>query len=148
MVANIAEGLTALFPERESEIDNNSQQLIVEVVALGKSIRENIAASSSHSHFISAHPYWGYFARELSLTQISIEEEGKEPSPARIAEIIELAKKHKIKALLVQPQYSDQSARTIAHEIDGRLLEVDPFAYDWLGSMKRSGTVFREALGG
>ncbi|HEX7510397.1 MAG TPA: zinc ABC transporter substrate-binding protein, partial [Chitinivibrionales bacterium] len=81
--------------------------------------------------FMVFHPSWGYFAREFRLRQLAIEVEGKEPSPKQMAEIISKAQQYGIRAIFVQPQFSQQSANAIARQLHARLCVADDLAYDW-----------------
>jgi len=81
--------------------------------------------------FMVFHPSWGYFAREFRLRQLAIEVEGKEPSPRQMAEIISKAQHYGIRAIFVQPQFSQQSANAIARQLHARLCVADDLAYDW-----------------
>ena len=53
-----------------------------------KFFRESVRSKG----FLVFHPAWGYFARNYGLSQISIELEGKEPSPGELIEQLKEAK--------------------------------------------------------
>ncbi|MBU8891212.1 MAG: zinc ABC transporter substrate-binding protein [Bacteroidales bacterium] len=86
--------------------------------------------------FMIFHPALSYFARDYELEQISIETDGKEPTPAGIQKIIEVAKKENIRIVFVQKQFSTHNAEVIAKEIDGRVVQIDPLDYNWVESIK------------
>lgn len=96
--------------------------------------------------FLVFHPSWGYFAMSYGLRQLPIEAEGKEPKPARLRELVEYAKKHNIRVVFVQPQFSSKSAKIIAGAIDGQVSFIDPLAQDWLSNMREVSEKIREAL--
>ena len=77
------------------------------------------------------HPAWGYFAWTYGLKEVPIELEGKEPSPKELKELIQFARQRGIKVILVEPQFSDRIAKIISREIHGKLIKVDPLAYEW-----------------
>jgi zinc transport system substrate-binding protein len=81
--------------------------------------------------FMVFHPSWGYFAKRYSLNQVAIESEGKEPKPKELVELIKDAKEDNIKIVFVSPQFSQNSARTIANSINGSVLVIDPLAKNW-----------------
>jgi zinc transport system substrate-binding protein len=81
--------------------------------------------------FIVFHPSFGYFAKAFGLQQVAIEKEGKEPSLRYIKRVIDFAKKNHIKTIFVEPQFSQKSARYIAKQIGGKVIPIDPLAYDW-----------------
>ena len=51
--------------------------------------------------FMVFHPSWGYLAHDYGLVQVPVEIEGKEPKPAQLKELIELARKEGIKVIFV-----------------------------------------------
>lgn len=72
------------------------------------------------------HPTLGYFLKNYDLKEIAVEYDGKEPSAKQIQEIIEEAKEHNIKTILVQPQFPKQSIEVISKEIpDSRIAEFN-----------------------
>jgi zinc transport system substrate-binding protein len=81
------------------------------------------------------HPTWGYFARDFCLAQISIEVEGKEPSPRTMKEILDVARKHGIKTVFTQPEFSRKSAEVIARELGATVVDADALVYDWKNNL-------------
>ncbi|HNX43205.1 MAG TPA: zinc ABC transporter substrate-binding protein [Bacteroidales bacterium] len=77
------------------------------------------------------HPALAYFAREYGLNQLSIEHEGKDPSPVHMREIIDLAEARRISVIFVSKEFDTRHAETIAKQINGRLVTFDPMAYNW-----------------
>ncbi|MGB9801915.1 MAG: metal ABC transporter solute-binding protein, Zn/Mn family, partial [Arcobacter sp.] len=61
--------------------------------------------------------------------------EGKDPKPKEIIALIEEAKDEGIKVLFVAPQFSKVAATTIAENIGGSVIEIDPLAYKWEESL-------------
>ena len=104
--------------------------------------------NTKNRSFIVFHADWGYFAADYGLEQIALEKDGKEVTPARIAEVIQIAKQKGIKVILQQPQFPPESAELIAKDIGGTVLLVDPFARDWLVNMQIAAQAFQKALGG
>lgn len=97
-------------------------------------IRE-ILTDADGKAFMIFHPALGYFANEYSLEQISIEEEGKEPSASKIKDLIEQAKTKKIKSILVSKEFDLRHAESIANEIDAKVVVFDPMAENWVANM-------------
>jgi zinc transport system substrate-binding protein len=89
------------------------------------------AQADGRKAFLVFHPTWGYFARDFCLTQISIEVDGKEPSPKAMKEILDLAQKFRITTVFTQPEFSRKSAEVIAHELHASVLDADALAYEW-----------------
>ena len=91
------------------------------------------------------HPFLGYFTDAYGLHQIAIETMGKAPKGKELSRIIKLAKKEGIKKIFVQPQFDRNAANKIASVINGRVISIDPLAYDYLDNMENiAQTIARE----
>jgi zinc transport system substrate-binding protein len=104
---------------------------------------QKVVESLKQKVFLSAHPAYGYFARDYGIKQLSIEVEGKDPTAKQLAMLIKQAKGYGIKAILTQPQYSAKGAVQIARQLNAELIEVNPYASDYFSSMN----AFLDALG-
>lgn len=112
-----------------------------------QALTEKITATNSYiaqrldtlrgSSFLVFHPSLTYFARLYGLHQLSIEEEGKEPSAAHIKSIIDEAKRRGVKLVLVQSEFDSKNAVTIANEIGARVVTIDPLSYDWHTELRK-----------
>ena len=81
--------------------------------------------------FLIYHPALSYFARDYDLKQVSIEEEGKEPSPAQLKNLIETCRKENIHVIFVQQEFDIRNARLIADELGVTIIPINPLSYDW-----------------
>jgi zinc transport system substrate-binding protein len=77
------------------------------------------------------HPSWGYFARDYGLRQLAVQIEGKAPKPRQLMQLIGEAGRAKVRALFVQPEFSDKSARLLARELGIPVIKLSPLAPDW-----------------
>lgn len=142
---NVARALSELDPAHAGEYRANLAALLADVDALDREIRGELAGAPGKS-FMVYHPAWGYFAREYGLNQVAIEAGGREPSAARLIELVELARRERVRAIFVQRGFARKSADVLAGEIGGRVVVVDPMGYDWLTEMRRAAREFRQAL--
>ena len=94
-------------------------------------IRRQLSAPKSAKAFMIYHPALSYFARDYGLHQISIEEGGKEPSPAHLKELIDLCKSEKVNVIFVQPEFDKRNAETIAQQTGTKVVPINPLSYDW-----------------
>lgn len=131
----MADLLVQLEPGRRVEIESNLEILINELEALDSEIANQLA-DLPHRTFMVYHPTWGYFAHDYDLEQISVEESGSEPSAQELADIITLAKQESIPLIIVQPEFSQRSAQTIADEIGAKILPISSLAYDWFSTLR------------
>lgn len=87
------------------------------------------------STFLIYHPALTYFARDYGLKQISIEEGGKEPSPAHLKELIEACRRHNARTIFVQQEFDTRNATLIAGELGIAVIPINPLSYDWQKEM-------------
>lgn len=134
--------IVKLIEESLSEIDNKNSSgyeelasvFISELDNLDEIIKSRIFDLKKRDLIIS-HPSWSYFADEYGLRQISIEQEGKEIQAKSMVKLIRLAREKNIKAVFVQSQFNNKTAKIIAKEIDATVIELDPLAFDYIKNM-------------
>ncbi|MCD6387418.1 MAG: zinc ABC transporter substrate-binding protein [Methanophagales archaeon] len=138
IVENICKGLVQIDPSNSTYYEQNKEAYLRELDALDKEISQILSKTSKASahKFIVYHPAWSYFARDYGLEQISVEEGGKEPTPERIASIIEEAKRNNITKIFASPQFKDK-AEVIAREIEGKVVEINPLAENYIENMRK-----------
>ena len=131
---NIYQGLVKIDPANQERYQANLKEFLAQIDQLDQQIKQNLTGITNRQ-FIVFHPAWGYFAREYNLEQVPIEVGGQEPSAAELGELIKEAKDDNIKIIFAQPEFSTQSAETIAKEIGGEVLLITPFALDWYNNL-------------
>lgn len=92
--------------------------------------------TQADSTFLIYHPALSYFARDYGLTQISIEEGGKEPSPAHLKALIEQSGHKKARIIFVQQEFDTRNAELIAKEAQLKIVPINPLSYHWDEEMK------------
>jgi zinc transport system substrate-binding protein len=142
---NIAAALEGIDPAHAAEYRANLARFEADVAALDREIRARLAGAQG-SRFMVYHPTWGYFAREYGLQQVAIEAEGKEPSAQRLIQLIDRARRERIKVVFVQAGFPRKSAQVIAEAVGGRVLVADPQDPDWLENLQRVSRELQEAL--
>lgn len=88
------------------------------------------------STFLIYHPALSYFARDYGLTQISIEEGGKEPSPAHLQALIKKSRHMEARIIFVQQEFDTRNAELIAREARLQIVRINPLSYQWDKEMK------------
>jgi len=132
----IYKNLVNTFPKDSKMFDNNYNELIGDIESLDIKI-SNTLQNKINRNFIIYHPALTYFARDYGMNQISLEYEGKSPSPKHIQNIIEVAKKTNTRIVLVQKQFDIEKANFIAKEINGKVIAIDPLNENWLEEMNK-----------
>ncbi|MGZ7160450.1 MAG: metal ABC transporter solute-binding protein, Zn/Mn family [Methanobacterium sp.] len=92
------------------------------------------------------HPAWAYLCRDYGLIQISIEENGKEPTPQGMVSLIDQARNDNIKSIFISPQFSRKSAESVAGEIGGHVVIVDDMDKNYIDNLNRVTDAFKNAL--
>jgi zinc transport system substrate-binding protein len=135
MAANITEKLVLLNPEKEEEYRENLSRFVQKVEALDAEIRAALKPYESRQ-IILFHPSLSYFAREYGLVQYSLEPGGKEPTPQRMAALVDFAQKEDIGVIYIQSDFDRNQARVFAEEIDGEVVEMWPLNPKWFENLR------------
>ncbi len=141
----IAAALKQIDPVHQNRYEANYATFAETLTLLDRELRE-ILNRIENRKFLVFHPSWGYFAQAYGLIQVPVEAEGKSPKPAHLHDIIEHAKRDKIRVVFVQPQFSTKSARTIAAAIGAKVVVADPLAEDWADNLRSQTIKFKDAL--
>ncbi|MCB9813285.1 MAG: zinc ABC transporter substrate-binding protein [Pseudomonadales bacterium] len=131
----IYNSLIEVYPEFENDFKINYQQLVGELDLLDQEL-ENAFAPIKGKTMLVYHPAFGYLARDYGFNQEYIQIEGKEPSISDIQRIIIEAKNDDVHVIFVQKQFNIDSAKAIADNIDGVVVEIDPLDPDYFGNMR------------
>lgn len=100
--------------------------------------RQMLAQPGADHAFMIYHPALSYLARDYGLLQLSIEDGGKEPSPAHLKELINACREENIHVIFVQPEFDRRNAELIARQTGTRVVDINPLAYDWEAEMLKT----------
>jgi zinc transport system substrate-binding protein len=145
MVQNIYDGLIQVDPANKTYYEENYADYMDRLTPLDNELAGDLTGVTNRS-FIVYHGSFGYFARDYNLTQLAVEQGGKEPEADYIIRIIEEAKENDIKVVFVSPQYSTKSAETIAKEIGGQVVVIDPLAKEFIENMRNVESAMKQAM--
>jgi len=126
-IKNISSALGEFDAKNKKIYDKNSEAYI-EKLEKQKNKMHEILDKYKNRNIITFHEAFPYFAKEFNLNIAAVieREPGSEPSAQEIKETIEIIKKHKVKAIFAEPQYSAKSAGTISAETGIKLYTLDP----------------------
>ena len=122
-----AEILGELEPDNSQTYTANAEALVSELEALNTELSELLAPVSGAA-FVPFHDAWPYFAKRFELDLV-VEIEpapGREPSPAYIAEALELIKESGAKAVFSEVQLPARPAEVVAENANVALYFLDP----------------------
>ncbi len=145
LAQNIFDGMMQIDPANGDTYQKNLNILLVEIQKVDSTVTRLLASAASKK-FIIFHPALGYFARDYGLEQLSIEFEGKVPSPKHLQTVIETAKSNNIKCILIQKEFDTENAEIIAKETGSRIVQIDPLDYNWPGQMIEIATKLSETV--
>ena len=131
----IASALEKLYPENKELYEANLKKLLEELDQLDVEISALLKPLKNRVILVS-HPAYAYLTRDYDLKQISIEFEGKDPTPRQLTRVFEEARENGIHAIFVQRQYSNKGARLIADKIGARIVNLDPYSENYFYSMR------------
>ncbi|MBQ8442060.1 MAG: zinc ABC transporter substrate-binding protein [Bacteroides sp.] len=135
----MAENIYTALCELDAAHQADYQQRLEALKQTIRETEENVLMLLEHadSTFLIYHPALSYFARDYGLKQISIEEGGKEPSPAQLKALIETCRKEHAHTIFVQQEFDQRNAQLIADELGVNVVSINPLSYDWAEEMIR-----------
>jgi zinc transport system substrate-binding protein len=147
--ANMRDALIQVDPEGAAAYRAGYDRFAATCDALDAGIHKLFADLPAGAHkFMVFHPSWGYFARDFGLTELPIEQLGREPGPKALAGLVKEAKEDGVKVIFVQPQMSTSQAETLAAAIGGTVAPLDPLSGDWAGGLMAAAKALRQGLAG
>ncbi len=135
MAGRITEELGLLNPGKKEEYQENLTRFVEKIDDLDAEIRGKLKNFEGRQ-IILFHPSLSYFAREYGLIQYSLEPGGKEPTPQRMAALVDFAKKENIRIIYIQSDLDRSQARVFAEEIDGEIEEMWPLNPEWFDNLR------------
>jgi zinc transport system substrate-binding protein len=130
MAEDIRDFLTGLNPSSAGKYEQNYSLLADTIAAIDEMLRSAIGTMSTGTVMIY-HPALAYMARDYGFEQLSFEDEGKSPSPARMKELIDIAREQKIMSILIQAEYDLRNAESLSLETGAELIVINPMNRNW-----------------
>lgn len=134
MAIKIHMELVANNPKQNEFYNANLDKFIATIDSIDRNIVQKTSQLNSKI-FVIVHPSLSYFANDYGLTQVAIEQDGKEPSALMITNLIEMIKKNGVKKILYSRQNSDAVAKQIANNTGTNVVEYDPLKQNWEENM-------------
>lgn len=136
MVEGICDELKRLDPAHAAGYDSRAAAYLAKLDAL-EADGKAMLANKTEKKIVSFHDSLGYFAETYGLRVVkSIQvDPGKEPTSAKLDQIVKECKKHRVRVLAVEPQFSNHTSAEAVRRalrglkddpIDAVFVEVDP----------------------
>ncbi|MFD8414372.1 metal ABC transporter substrate-binding protein [Streptomyces sp. NPDC059650] len=129
--AEVAKGVGAALekadPDHAADYRKNTDELVGKLTALDAEFKNGLQNTASRT-FITTHAAFGYLAERYGLDQegISGVDPESEPSPARMKELQELAKKENVSTVFFETLASDKTAKSLATDTGLKTDVLDP----------------------
>ena len=130
MAKRILDEVSKLNPEQSAKYKTNYLEFVNEIDKLNIEISNKLKPFEGRK-IIVFHPSLSYFVRDYGLLQFSLESGGKEPTPQRMKELIDLANTENIKVMYIQGELDRDHARVFAEEVNGKIIQVRPLDPAW-----------------
>jgi zinc transport system substrate-binding protein len=127
IVSGITNALAAADSDNAEFYTNNSNNYIAQLEELNQEYSQALSQASS-KQFVTSHAAFGYMAQRYGLQQIAIMglSPDAEPTPARMAEIIQHVKDNQIKYIFFETLISPKLSEVIASESNAQTLVLNP----------------------
>jgi zinc transport system substrate-binding protein len=132
----ITKVLSEKFPEHKDLFEKNLLQLALQLTNLDKEI-QTILEPLENRRILVSHPAFGYFCKDYSLEQISVEYDGKDPRPKHLSQILEKAVHKSMNVAIALPQHNNKGAQMIAEKLHIPVRYIDPYSPNYIENMKK-----------
>lgn len=109
-----------------------------EIAKLDRAYQESLAGFKGE-RIVTHHAAFGRLAGRygLVIAEVIRVNEGEEPTPGRIAAIVQAVRRENVTAIFVEPQFSSTTAERIATAAGVRTVKLDPLGDgDWFAMMR------------
>ena len=129
MSEELTQRLVELDPNNQVDFETHQDRLDSHLESVDQAWSDGTAECESRDLVVS-HEAFGYLAKQYDLTQIGISglTPETEPSPARVAEMAEIAKREDVTTIYYESSVDPQVAETIANEAGIKAAVLDPLA--------------------
>lgn len=125
MAKNTAKALSEISPDNKAYFEENLKKFEAEADALASEYKSKFEPHKGKA-FVTGHEAFAYLCRNIGLTQSAVEGpfgEG-EPTPQKIAELVEYVKANKITTIFTEEAASPKVSETLAKETGTKLVEI------------------------
>ncbi len=130
MAKDVRDFLAGLNPSSAEKYDANLAAVNRKITEVDSLVRASLGPDP-HRTVMIFHPALAYMGRDSGFEQVSFEDEGKSPSPARMKELIDLAREKEIKIIFIQAEYDVRNAQSLSRETGAELVVINPMNHEW-----------------
>ncbi|GGY20908.1 metal ABC transporter substrate-binding protein [Streptomyces tanashiensis] len=158
--AEVAQGVGSALekadPDHAADYRKNTEALVKKLGDLNTEFETGLKNTATKT-FITTHSAFGYLAERYGLEQEGITgiDPESEPSPARVKELQDIAKKDKVSTVFFETLASDKTAKTLAGDTGLKTDVLDPLegitdkskGDDYIEVMQSNLAALKKALG-
>ena len=142
MAENIHSAIALEMPD-STKYSERYTALCIKLLELDEEVAE-MCRQTPRNVFMIYHPALTYLARDYGLTQVAVENEGKEPSAKHLARIIEQARAEGIKHIFYQSEFPASSVEVICRDTGATAVEINPLDEDIFTNIRHIATLITE----
>ncbi len=130
MAKDVHDFLSEINPASAEKYDANLAAVNLKIDEIDSLVRD-VLGPEPHPAVMIYHPALAYMGRDYGFEQVSFEDEGKSPSPARMKELIDISREKGIKIIFIQAEYDVRNAQSLSRETGARLVVINPMNTEW-----------------
>ena len=142
---NMADTLSSIDPGNVTIYAANLENFKREMDTLQSELNQKLTPYKGRIFYVY-HSAYTYFAQRFSLVQKSIETGEKEPTPAKLRELVNQANQDKVKTIFIQPEFPASGAKRVAEAIGGRTVCISVLEYDVPANMRKTASLLAESF--
>jgi len=126
IVRKIADELSSIDPAGRPEFTENADRLAARLRELDMKFRDGLAACRGRDIVLAGHGAFGYLARRYGLVQTALYglSPDAQPRPLDLMKAVDLCRQKGVRTIFFENSVSPDLSRTLAREIDGRVLAL------------------------
>ena len=143
MIEAIKKEMIKLDKANEEFYINNAENYIKKLKSLDENIK-NTLKEVKNKKIIVFHPAYEYFAKDYDIKMYALQQHGKEVTPQHLQQIIDIAKREKIKAVFYQQESDSSQCEAFAEEIGGKTVMLYPLAANYIENLQQMSSLIAE----
>jgi len=147
IVDRIADVLSDIDPGGSKIYRKNAASYKEKLIRLDQKFMDSLKNCTHRKFIMGGHAAFGYLARRYNLRQISLLglSPDSRPTPKKLIEVAELARRYKIEVIFFEASVSGKLAKVLAEEVGARTLVLNPGA-NLTKEQLKSGTTFFDIM--
>jgi len=145
MAVTLRNALSQCDPDHREAYRTTAEGFIHELEELDREIKDRLQHVTARDIYIY-HPSLGYFADAYGLRQIAIEQEGHEPGPKTLQELIEKGRARGVRAVFVQMNQNPRNAEAVARALGAQVVLFDAMAEDYSENLRSLARILEDIL--